>query len=511
MSDEPTLTAAADCPGRKGMNRFIANAGWVAILMSCSALVIDCVVRYAPGHSFWLDEAFVAVNLRSPSLRDVFGPLEYGQYFPRLYLAAIAGVREVLGYSTWSARLLPALCFVIATVLWGRLLLLRSRAFVPVALLGAALLLGSSFWLDQSAQLKQYTLDVLLALLPFTLGDEFFEESLSRGLRKRRLVLIALPCLLSYTYPIVLLARLLGWYVTFVRNKSWRLRTSAVCVLLATIALGLTGIWFTDYRFNIVSAPAYLNYWGDCSLRSELVQGGAPRLLASFLWGWHGRIPLVTPGIAILQILGVRQVISRWRRPSDEPGDSWGSRSLGSIALLLGVMLASLVFNYPICSGRTILFSQIHTQILALEGALFVVNVWNNRYKSLRLLYGLTLILALCSVGAYARSVQAEAAEDITPMVPKINPDVADTLWVHPCSCAQVRALPSQIPVGTVLLGSQTRDPLKLPPEGSKVWVMWTHMGDRFCRGRWARIRCAAKNWEVVYEGVDSGLALADF
>jgi hypothetical protein len=63
---------------------------------------------------------------------------------------------------------------------------LAAAADCPVALLGAALLLGSSFWLDQSAQLKQYTLDVLVALLPFTLGDNFFEESLAKGARKRR-------------------------------------------------------------------------------------------------------------------------------------------------------------------------------------------------------------------------------------------------------------------------------------------------------------------------------------
>jgi hypothetical protein len=282
-------------------------------------------------------------------------------------------------------------------------------------------------------------------------------------------------------------------------------------LLAATVAAGLTGIWFTDYRFNLLAAPAYFDYWKDCGLRYELARRGGPGLLASFLWGWHGHMALVTPGIAMLQILGVRQVINRWRRPAEEHRDSWGSRSLGSIALLVGLALASLLFNYPICSGRTILFTQIHTQILAIEGALFLIDGWNNRYKSLRLLYGLTALLALCCAVAYTRSIKADGAEDLNPMVPKINSELSDTLWVHPCSCAQVRAFPGKIPVGTVLLGNHTSKAPKVPPEGSRVWVMWTHMGDRFCRGRWSRIRCAAKRWEVVYEGAEGGLALADF
>jgi hypothetical protein len=510
MSDESKLGLESDPSGRHARKRLIANGGNLAILLSCSALVIDCVVRYAPGHSFWLDEAFVAVSLRHPSLTAIFGPLEYGQYFPRVYLACIAGVRDLLGYSTWTVRLLPALCFVIATVLWGRLLMIRSRPFVLLGVLGAALLLGSSFWLDQAAQLKQYTMDVMLALLPFTLSDKFFEQSLRTGRRNRWLVLLALPCFLSYTYPMALLARVLGWYMAFSRGRGWRLPLSAVCALAVPVVVGLTTIWLTDYRFDLKDAAGYIDYWKDCSLRAQIHDGNGLRLIASYLWGWHGRLPLMTLGMVCLQALGVCGVLGR-RRKAGESGDSWGSRSLGSIIVLSGVPFASLLFNYPICAGRTVLFCLVHAQILALEGGLFLVNAWRRRFQSVRLLYALTFLLMLSCINIFARAISAEAAEDLNPMIGMVRPELADVLWVHPCSCAQVRSLPAEIPVGAVVLGSQTSGRLDLPSHPGKVWVIWSHMGDRFCRGRWARIRCAARSWELVYEGIDSGLALAEF
>src|SRR5262249_43510583 len=146
-------------------------------------------------------EAFVAVSLRNPSIRTVFAPLEYAQYFPRLYLSSIALLRQTLGYQIWVLRLLPFLSFVIGSLFWTALLIKRARPFVALSVLGGILLLGASFWLDQAIQLKQYTFDVLLALIPFLISDSFFERSLAEGNDRALLGALAIPCLLSYTYP----------------------------------------------------------------------------------------------------------------------------------------------------------------------------------------------------------------------------------------------------------------------------------------------------------------------
>ncbi|HXF40663.1 MAG TPA: hypothetical protein VN687_13180, partial [Blastocatellia bacterium] len=337
-------------PERTG--KIAASIIWLA----AAAITAVGVGRYFGQPSFWLDEAFIALSLRSPSIQTIFGPLEAGQLFPRVYLAIIAILREALGYRIWVLRLLPSLGFAIATLMWARLLIKRCGRSLPSALIAGALLLGSTFWLDQAIQLKQYTLDVLLALIPFLLGDDFYDRSLVEGKRRWRLALIALPCLISYTYPLALVARVLGWYVS-----KRRVNKSAALMLIVSVAVALLAVWFTDYRFNLLIRDSYSDYWSDCILGSSHNRAGALRLLAKFLWGWHGRQPLVTAGIVPLQMLGVYSVLKRLRTSHSDENDHWGSRSFGSILLLGGVILASALGAYPICAGRLTLFTQVHT------------------------------------------------------------------------------------------------------------------------------------------------------
>lgn len=468
------------------------------IWLAAAAVILVGAVRYFEQPSFWLDEAFIALSLRSPSIQTIFGPLEAGQLFPRVYLAIIAVLREALGYRIWVLRLLPSLGFAISTVLWARLLAKRCDRSLPSALIAAALLLGSTFWLDQAIQLKQYTLDVLLALVPFLLGDDFYDQSLVEGKRRWRLALIALPCLISYTYPLALGARMLGWYVS-----KRRIKNSAALMLIASVGLALLAVWFTDYRFNLLIRDSYSAYWSECILGSSHNPAGALRLLAKFLWGWHGRQPLVTAGVVPLQILGVYSVLKRLRATHSDENDRWGSRSFGSILLLGGVVLASALGAYPICAGRLTLFTQVHTQILAVEGALFALS-WNKRKAAAIALYLFAGVVLFHSGRAYYRVAVSEPAENLFPLVPAINTEITNTIWVHPCSASQVKSLPDPLP-GDVVFGSD-----KLQPAG-KTWVLWSHLGNEHCVKSLEEVRLKARSWQVISEGPGRGLALAEF
>jgi len=481
-----------------------------SILWLAAALIILAgLVRYIQQPSFWLDEAFVAVSLRNPSPGRIFAPLEYAQYFPRIYLSAIALLRHVLGYQVWSLRLVPFLSFVIGTIFWARLLAGRSASSLVPAVMSGALLVGAQFWLDQAIQLKQYTFDVLLALIPFLASDALLEESLAEGRRKATLILLALPCLLSYTYPVALIARLLGWYLYRGPLRGWRLHLPALLILLASMALALGGIWATDHRFNFKDMAVYQSYWSGCTLSAQLKKGlgGATRLLVKFLWGWHGSMPLVTAGIVPLQILGVYSVIKRWKnRDEGARSSEWGARSLGSIILLGGVILASLLVNYPICAGRVVLFTQVHTQVLAIEGAFFVLGAWGNRKTAKYLLYIFIAILLFHSGRSYLRFARSEPEENLRPVMALIKPEVSGTLWVHPCSVEQVKTLPDPPPVQQVIFGNDR----ELPPE-KRVWIVWSHMGEQRCRATLQQMRERARSWQVIHEGPGRGLALAEF
>jgi uncharacterized membrane protein HdeD (DUF308 family) len=478
---------------------------WVAAI----AVIVAGLVRYAQQPSFWLDEAFVAVTLQRPSPHTIFAQLEYGQFFPRIYLAAIAALREVFGYTIWALRLLPFLSFIVATLLWARLLAKRSQSSALLNLLAAVLLVGASFWLDQAIQLKQYTFDVLLALVPFLIGDDRLTESLAGGKRRLLLIILALPCLLSYTYPMALGARTLGWYLHRGRREGWRVDIKSVSIFSLAVVFALAGIWATDLRFNFKDIPSYQAYWSTCILRSAFEQSMASgfQLLAKFLSAWHGRQPLVTAGIVPLQIIGVCRVISVWKN-RDESGDdsSWGSLSFGSLILLIGVIAASAFLNYPICAGRVVLFTQIHTQIFALEGVLFILTFWSKRKALPILLYIFAGVVMFHSVREYVKFVRSEPAENLRPMITMIDPVITSVVWVHSCSIAQVRSLPAALPVERVLFGPEHR-----PRPGEKTWVIWTHLGDEFCRKELDQMRERARSWQLVHEGSGRGLALAEF
>ncbi|HJQ70853.1 MAG TPA: hypothetical protein VKA70_17900 [Blastocatellia bacterium] len=478
------------------------------IWISAAALIAAAAFRYFADPTFWLDEAFVAVSLKNPSPDVLFAPLEYGQYFPRLYLAAIAALRETLGYRMWVLRLLPWLSFIAATILWARLLVKRSKPAATAGLFAASLLAGSIFWLDQAVQLKQYTLDVLLALIPFIVGDELLEKLFARGERKPLALALVLPIVLSYTYPMALGARLLGWYLSRGRAGRWRLNKSTVVITAVVFALTIVSIWATDYRFNFKDSASYFFYWDNCILRSRLAHGfgETTRLIAKFLWGWHARQPMVTAVVAPLQIVGVYSVIRRWKR-REQSDSEWGSRSIGSILLIGGVMLASLVANYPICAGRVTLFAQIHLQVLAVEGALFVLARWDRNRAVAVASYVLIAVILFHSVRQLARFVRAEPEENLRPVIALIDRQAADTVWVHPCSVVQVRSLPDPLPAGEVLLGSEMR----VPPSGRRVWIIWSHLGEESCRARLEQLQQQAGFWETVHTGPGRGLALAEF
>jgi hypothetical protein len=488
---------------RRIMNRTI-------IWGSAIFIIASCFIRYFQFPTFWLDEAWAAIPLKEPSLQTIFTRFDMGLYFPRIYMSVIAILREIFGYKIWSLRLLPTACFIFGTIFWLRLLAKRSSSFMSLNLLSGMLVLGSSFWLEQSIQLKQYTFDVVLALIPFLVSDASLREALSDGKKRGKLIALALPCALSYTYPIALFARLLGWYLYHGKRKTWRLNLSAVLLISIAVLLALSSIWITDYRYNLRDQTSYLGYWNDCIFHISDHPIRSLRLIANFLWGWHhgSLLPLVVAGVAPLQALGAYRAVKRLSDKNALEADSdWGSRTLGSLCLLGGMIFASAIVSYPICTGRLVLFTQVHTQILIIEGALYIITFWNMRKFARGFLFGSIAVVVLYSTHRYIGFLKEKPPENLRPILSLIDPAASDTVWVHPCSEAQVKSLPDPLPVQQVITKTRNR----LPEPGQRVWVLWTHLSDGLCKDSLEELRSDAKSWQVVHESSGRGLALAEY
>ena len=186
---------------------------------------------------------------------------------------------------------------------------------------------------------------------------------------------------------------------------------------------------------------------------------------------------MVTAVVAPLQVFGVISIIrSRGNRDPNHEATSWGSRSWGSLALLLLMIGSSVVVRYPICAGRIVLFTQVHTQILAVEGALFLFGVRRWKKVAIPLMYGVAGIVILHACLGYVGFVRAGVPENIFPMVRLIDPGISNTLWVHPCSEAQVKSLPDPLPVQSVCLAEEERFPREAKGFGfsGHIWAPTT-------------------------------------
>jgi hypothetical protein len=491
--------------------------------------------------SFWLDEAAVALSFLELSPSEFIGRLSGGQNFPRLVLLLIAQLEGLFGFRTLVLRFLPYLFFIAATALWLRLFRLRFGALPLLLCLALVLNMVPTSWLAYSAMLKQYTFDVFVALVPFSVSDAFFEQSLRRGRRLWRPLLLTLFCAMSYTYAVALLARVAGWYLgglsaggqrglrRGLSQGRYRLNARAVCAFVCGVLVCSLSLWFTDLRHTLKQDFVF-DFWGKCILAQ--VWGdwdSAITLLNRFAFGWYEgaqefalarRLPLAA--LAILKIsfcLGLVRIA--WsvfgRRAAISPElEEWGSRSVGCLLCVLALLAASAVIGYPVCAGRLTLFASCCMQIVLLEGlSLVYVGLRRLRYGPAVATAFLVLTIALLvptAVRNTGRVIQSDVPQNIRPLARRMRERSDLPVLVLPCMRKQVETLPEGLGVASVEYLDFEDDWASRVPSGGQAWVLDVRYGWGFCRAALPAIRNLATDVERFHTLEDTAnLFLATF
>jgi hypothetical protein len=130
------------------------------ILIAASALR---VVVYFQNRSLFLDEANLARNIAEKGIADFFQPLDYQQYAPPLFSSLLKISWWIFGSNEPALRLFPLIAGIAGLLLF-RLVLQKvietpSVRWVPLFFMGF-----SPFFLQYSTEIKQYSIDVALAL-----------------------------------------------------------------------------------------------------------------------------------------------------------------------------------------------------------------------------------------------------------------------------------------------------------------------------------------------------------
>ena len=166
------------------------------------------------------------------------------------------------------------------------------------------------------------------------------------------------------------------------RAEGHALDPHAVVLLGAATALSLGSLWLTDVRHSI-GLTYLVGFWQSC------IPSGTTRdlqLADRFLFGWYdGRLAFVrhdpVPDAALIALklcfaLGVIRVLMYSRSaaaassallggheqerntmtdasgPGVRTPSEWGTRSQGGLLMVIALLVAAPLIDYPICAGR---------------------------------------------------------------------------------------------------------------------------------------------------------------
>ncbi|MFI5381451.1 MAG: glycosyltransferase family 39 protein [Tepidisphaerales bacterium] len=140
-----------------------------------AAIVFAAVCRlaqYLARISFWHDEAYVVLNVLHRGYGQLLGALDLGQTAPPAFLWGLKTSASLLGANELGFRLVPVLGSILALPLFW---LLARRVLTPMGVvLAVAMFCLSPKLLEHTAEVKQYSTDVLAAVLLTLLATAHF-------------------------------------------------------------------------------------------------------------------------------------------------------------------------------------------------------------------------------------------------------------------------------------------------------------------------------------------------
>ena len=238
-----------------GPDRFLA-ATWAFVWLG----VLLRVVTFALNFPLWGDEAFVAVNLIARGYRDLLRPLDYGQVCPLLFLWLELTATKLFGFSEWSLRLIPTLCSVASMFLFAHVAGGVTRG--PARLLAVAIFAVSYYPIRHGAEVKQYSTDLLAALVLLALAIEWRRRP--GQIRWLWALVATVPLALGLSHPAVFVA---GGISLALARMVWNARRDRALLPFALYNLAMVvsfvGLFivFTGAQERLLLATLRSHYW----------------------------------------------------------------------------------------------------------------------------------------------------------------------------------------------------------------------------------------------------------
>lgn len=170
---EVTIAAGDKATARKWqafLRGFVVSDGFLLLLTVLGILLR--VVVFLDNRPFWTDEAQLALNIRSKTVPQLFGHLNFCQAAPPLFLVLEKLSTSLLGEGEPVLRIVPLFAGICSMPLF--VLLAKRTIRRPSVPLAVAMFAISEPLIRYATEFKQYSVDVLFALILWLLAAGVF-------------------------------------------------------------------------------------------------------------------------------------------------------------------------------------------------------------------------------------------------------------------------------------------------------------------------------------------------
>jgi len=241
--------------------RFAERAAFIIIALLAIVLRLN-VIHY----SLWLDEAWVANSILSPSWSGMLYYDRWVQTTPPLVLILIRAVTSSFGVSELGLRAVPLVCGLLSIL--AMCAALRRMVSPTLVVLGTTFFAGNYYAAKYSQEVKQYSADLLVSCLFMLLVWVFLEGDLSGlaywGLAALGTVGIFLSYVTVFWYPVVLLVaaqKFLHTRKASTPARPWTSRALQARLLLLAILYAGAGVTVDSQFIYPNRAPNLVNQW----------------------------------------------------------------------------------------------------------------------------------------------------------------------------------------------------------------------------------------------------------
>jgi len=449
----------------------VYHSAWTIWTILALGILIR-VIQYISNRSLWLDEAMLSSNIVNRTLLGMLQPLDKAQGAPVGFLILEKLAVLIFGPNEYSLRLFPFLSSVVALFIFYKVskIYLKDKA-VPFSVLLFAI---SYPLIRYSSEVKQYSTDVLIALILYLIAGQFYAKK--KGDRKYIIFGIVGALSIWISHPSVFVLGGVGTviFILYLYSGEWKeVKKLAVIYLFWIINLAIVYYFFLH---DLSSHKDLLKIWQHSfapfppTSSSEIKWYFNYFYFGNFKYFFGNQVYMIA---AFLFFIGLSSIFIEKN-----------VRLAASISPAVFLLAASALGKYP-GGERLVLFMISPLILITSEGAIDLISKYSGNIAILILAIFLTFFLYPFQ-NAFKTIVAPIKHEEIKPAMKYIseNSKKDDTIYIYYGAVEAFRYYSREFNIDKkkCIAGSRGRDDLNIFLDDinkirgkRRVWVIFSH------------------------------------